>query len=222
MKRTLLKLLILYMLSSSVFFFQSCGKSPEDARKELWSMGIQYTPENFFDAAKKGDMLALKLFLQAGMSPNITRGWQGHETPLYSAVEYQHYEAAKFLLDNGALPTADCLNMAVHLRLSNICELLLQRGADVNPAIANAVSEGNLDFLSLVSSKAKDKLTANNLLLVSLATNDESGLKEAISKHAQVSDWELNRIYAEWWKSRELIDKYFRDRNINRNVEPYD
>lgn len=80
-KRTLL----LAVLSSAValgvsallFFFgnpssllQEVGKSPENARRELGQMGLQYSEEAFTESAKNGDALAIKLFLNAGMNPN--------------------------------------------------------------------------------------------------------------------------------------------------------
>jgi uncharacterized protein len=44
---------------------------PEDARKELGKMNIAYNEESFIEAARNGDLVAVNLFLAAGMNPNV-------------------------------------------------------------------------------------------------------------------------------------------------------
>jgi|GEM_PF-5526906 hypothetical protein len=49
-----IRYIALFLLSHSFLFFSSgCSKSPEDARKELGAMNIQYTEEAFLERVKK-------------------------------------------------------------------------------------------------------------------------------------------------------------------------
>jgi ankyrin repeat protein len=45
--------------------------TPEDARKQLGAMNIQYNEQAFIDCARNGDLTAVNLFLAAGMSPSV-------------------------------------------------------------------------------------------------------------------------------------------------------
>ena len=78
-----------------------CGKSPLDARKELAGLGFAYTKENFFAAARDGDLTAVKLFVEAGMPVNI-RGGSYVWTALIFAAHGGHLEVVKYLVKEGA------------------------------------------------------------------------------------------------------------------------
>ncbi len=47
------------------------GHSPETARAELSRLSLPYTANAFVQAARQGDMHAVKLFLAAGMDSNV-------------------------------------------------------------------------------------------------------------------------------------------------------
>jgi ankyrin repeat protein len=74
--------------------------SPDTARRELFLRGYSYRPEVFLDAAKDGDTVGVKLFLIAGMSPEVRN--DAGETPLLLASRYDHAGAARALLEGGA------------------------------------------------------------------------------------------------------------------------
>ena len=74
--------------------------SPDTARRELFLRGYSYKPEVFLDAAKDGDTVGVKLFLIAGMSPEVRN--DAGETPLLLASRYDHAGAARALLEGGA------------------------------------------------------------------------------------------------------------------------
>jgi ankyrin repeat protein len=74
--------------------------SPDTARRELFLRGYDYKPAVFLDAAKDGDTLGVKLFLIAGMSPEVRN--DAGETPLLLAARYDHAQAARALLERGA------------------------------------------------------------------------------------------------------------------------
>lgn len=74
--------------------------SPDTARRELFLRGYSYKPEVLLDAAKDGDTLGVKLFLIAGMSPEVRN--DAGETPLLLAARYDHAQTERALLEKGA------------------------------------------------------------------------------------------------------------------------
>ncbi|MBW1990704.1 MAG: hypothetical protein JRI59_00970, partial [Deltaproteobacteria bacterium] len=60
------------VLSLVIGVFLACGNSQEKARLKLGQMNIKYNEDTFVDRAKDGDLLVVRLFLQAGMSPDVT------------------------------------------------------------------------------------------------------------------------------------------------------
>jgi Ankyrin repeats (3 copies) len=114
-----------------------------NARKELAELNYKYDTTSFFRAVSKGDTLAVRLFLEGGMSPNapVANG----EPPLIdlaliSAAYLGHAETVKFLLDKGADPnsedqfygTAFLAAAASDKDTAAIMKLLLQSGANPN------------------------------------------------------------------------------------------
>ena len=55
-----------------LIFLANCGRNPEDVQRELKELGINYNEESFLETVKRGDGFATRLFLEAGMNPNIT------------------------------------------------------------------------------------------------------------------------------------------------------
>ena len=92
MKQNTITLLLISILSLS-----ACGQSPEDARKELGKMNIPYSEDSFIQSSANGDMMAVKLFLAAGMNVNA-----GDGGALGKSAEQCRIEVVKTLLDAGA------------------------------------------------------------------------------------------------------------------------
>ena len=67
----------------AILALMACGNPQEEARVKLGQMNVKYNEDTFVDRAKDGDVLAVKLFLQAGMSPNVSD--EGGTTPLMAA-----------------------------------------------------------------------------------------------------------------------------------------
>lgn len=61
----------LYLILFSLFVISSNAKTPQEARKELAQMKITYSEDEFFACAGEGKIDAVKLFLDAGMNPNV-------------------------------------------------------------------------------------------------------------------------------------------------------
>jgi hypothetical protein len=75
----------------SLALLNACGKSPEQARRELGELGIPYTPDGLQQAVENKDTVAIDLFIKSGfdISPAFT-----------SAIRQGDRELIKKLLDN--------------------------------------------------------------------------------------------------------------------------
>jgi len=90
-----------------------------------------------WEAARKGDIKAVKHHLDAGVDVNLKDEF-GKQTPLHEAATYGHKEVAELLIakgadvnakdDDGVTPLFD----AALLGHTAIAELLIEKGADVN------------------------------------------------------------------------------------------
>lgn len=89
--------IILFVSSMSLM---GCTKSQETARKDLSTLNVQYTPEQFLNSAKDGNTKVVELFLQAGMNVN-TKNADG-QTALMLAAYTGHIDTVKLLLKHGA------------------------------------------------------------------------------------------------------------------------
>jgi uncharacterized protein len=94
------------------------------ARKELQQLGIEYAESQFATSAGAGDMLAVKLFLDAGMDVNV-----GGSAALGLAAGRGQLEMVKLLLAKGATPTANALQFARTRGHKAIEDILVQAGA---------------------------------------------------------------------------------------------
>src|SRR3954470_5513084 len=98
--------LLMFACCVLLFVFACGGGSrdrdigPDTARRELFLRGYAYKEPDFLNAAKEGREAGVKLFLIAGMSPEV-RNQEG-ETPLLLAARFDHAKAARALLERGA------------------------------------------------------------------------------------------------------------------------
>jgi ankyrin repeat protein len=96
----LIVLCLLLLPSASCTRGGDASISPDTARRELFLRGYSYKPDEFLDKAKDGDTLGVKLFLIAGMSPEVRN--DAGETPLLLAARYDHAQVERALLEKGA------------------------------------------------------------------------------------------------------------------------
>lgn len=74
--------------------------TPAEARFALADLGIDYTAMSFNNAAASGDLVVVKLFVDAGMSVD-TEGVLGFTT-LHEAAYGGHLSVVRFLVEQGA------------------------------------------------------------------------------------------------------------------------
>lgn len=120
-------------------FFNSLNKpkkekTPEmiQAKEELKKRKIAPSVDSFVKHVKKNDVEVLKLFVQAGF--NVNSDFYT-DYPIYYAAKANSYEAAKFLLENGANPNLGFnppLITAINNKNSQMAHILMQYGAKVN------------------------------------------------------------------------------------------
>jgi len=113
-------------------------KSPEEARRELGELGIQYDRESFIKAIENDDILAVNLFLNSGMSPD-TKNDNG-EPVLIWAVKNNKLKIVQILLSKGAdsntkYDNKSALFLAVENGNIDIIQTLISNGANVNDSI---------------------------------------------------------------------------------------
>ncbi|MET3289180.1 UNVERIFIED_CONTAM: hypothetical protein ABID98_001750 [Brevibacillus sp. OAP136] len=112
--------------------------TPIQARQELGKLAISYTDRDFIIASKNNDILAVKLFLRAGMSPNVSiyidKEWI---SPLSNAVLNGNLDNLKRMLEAaGGDPNLrySFYDNVLTLNIENpqVVRLLLEHGANPN------------------------------------------------------------------------------------------
>ncbi|MCP4177768.1 MAG: hypothetical protein GY756_08380 [bacterium] len=129
------------------------------AKNQLLKQNIAFSHMKFFMAAEKGDISNLKLFIEAGMSPNI----KDNGTPLLYAILAGKFNSVKFLVNNGANVNEHTywgtpIGVASYKGHYKIVEYLINNGATVN-------SKSRTGMSPLFSAVVTGKTEVVNLLL---------------------------------------------------------
>ena len=129
---------LLPIVIATTFFISGCGSgtTPEEARMKLGQMDIDYSIENFVKTAASGDLVTIKLFIQAGIDINATgnNDW----TALMAAANNGHIETVTTLIKAGANVNAKdegswtALMFAANNGHKKIVSVLINAGADVH------------------------------------------------------------------------------------------
>jgi len=97
---------------------------PVQARKDIKAMGMEYTEQDFAKAAGNGDMVAVQLFLDAGMDVNAGGG-----AAIGLAAGRGQAKMVQFLLSKGAKATSNALQFARTRGYKDIEKMLVDAGA---------------------------------------------------------------------------------------------
>ena len=136
LKRILLLIGLGVLVLAPLMLVARCSRSREAARRELEQKGIAYSDAVFFESAKRGEVNTVKLFLAAGMNPDM-RNEKG-DTVLMNALGANADPVVEVLLKAGADPNARTSNGSTALHLAALTgnapsgQLLVAYKADVN------------------------------------------------------------------------------------------
>src|SRR6187431_157926 len=126
--------------------------SPMEARVELNRLSITYSEDSFLGKAKEGDVVAVKLFLAAGMNPDAFGSERN--TALCTAAAEGRLEVVDELLENKANVRIGDLPALVCAAYGGASSALLTRLLDADPdpalqqeAIYVAALHGHLEAL---------------------------------------------------------------------------
>ena len=152
----------------------SCGQNIESARRELANLHVAYTTEAFVKAAESGDLVAVRLFLEAGMSPDVVKATDG-TTPLLIAVLRGHTNVAATLLarnasvDLGDKEKTTPLMVAAAVGDSNLVNLLISKGANISSTdrygttpLMMAASDGSIPIIQTLLAKGANIAATNS------------------------------------------------------------
>lgn len=109
----------------------------QEARKQLDQQGIPYTKLAFLEFIRSGDVAVAKLFLEAGMNPDVY--YEAQWTPLMYAASNGHLDMVNLLLGNGVTVNAQDqfgVTALIHAIQDgfhrDVIKTLLENGADPN------------------------------------------------------------------------------------------
>ena len=189
--KTNMKLVLLYVVTViGLLSLTACGDSPEAARKKLASMGMDYSVDQFVFAANKGDMVAVKAFIDAGMAIDTPIQIEDStETALSAACSGGQLETVKYLLAHGANVNAikdggvTPLMWAVQKDQKDIVEALLAKQPDLEATINGRTALDmarlnlNMDLWKRLN-KAGAKIMTDNYIGELLGKCRESVIKD--------------------------------------------
>lgn len=204
---------------AAALLLAGCGRSPEDARKDLGKMNIPYTEQAFAEAAGNKDMTAVKLFLEAGMSPNLPAG---ESTPLIEAANKSNLEMIKLLVEKGADVNGKSKDGLTPVMVAVTAEgaaaerqeavkFLLEKGADLNvryllngfgvTPLMLAVQQKDLEVVKLILAHKVDVNSYDNntrwtALMAAVNDNSLEIVKELLAKGANVNFKAKNNVTA--------------------------
>ena len=120
-----------------------------------------WASDELFDAARKGDVTAVKSALDKGA--DINAKWRYDQTALFIATFHGRADVVKLLLDRGADPNVKdkfygmtLLDAATNKNSIEIMKMLIDKGAEITEGfLVGAAQEGASDVLKLALQKRK-------------------------------------------------------------------
>jgi len=160
--------------------------SPEAARAALGGMSLEFTPEAFVESADTGDLAAVKLFLTAGMNPDVTDD-EGGTALMHAAYQGQ----------------------------TKVVAALLRAGADVNQrkgrttALLSAASGGHIESVRVLLDKGPDAEAIDAAFVEAVRTRHHEIVRLLADKGAkvkQVGSFALTVLAEGGWSDEEVGD----------------
>lgn len=167
--------------------------TPLEARGELGKLSLPYTPAGFVRSAKDGDAVAVKLYLAAGMNPDVlleSGNVQG--TALMNAAANGDLAVVTLLLGakanvNKKLWRVSALEQAAYSGKLEVMRVLLDRGADadsIHEAFDSAALRGHFEAMRLLLKRGTNVKKSGPPALLSAAGStkgSETAMVETVS-----------------------------------------
>src|SRR5215475_1161753 len=140
-----------------LWLYPKIALTPERARIEIGQMGLKYDAGTFIDRAKDNDAPVVALFLRAGINPNVK--------------DRNGYSALMWVAAEGNLALA---------------KTLVEKGADVNPALAAAARQGKTDIVNFLLDRKPSRQAINEALPAAAAKGHTTIAQKLIDSGADV------------------------------------
>jgi len=161
------RLFVILLCMFSLLSINGCADVKEKAKSELAKKNVAFDGVSFVQSVELKDVETVKLFLKAGMDPNV-KGENGR-TPLHAAANFDYREIAEMLIAHGADVNATNKRGTTPVLLASfggykeMMELLLSKGADVNKKADDGTSplfistkRGDWEIVELLIKKGAD------------------------------------------------------------------
>ncbi len=214
----IIRILMVGVLALSLLL-SGCSRSPEDAKKELSDKKIQYNEQNFVKAIEEENVDVVELFIEGGMSPNVTTA---NGSPLPTAAAIGNLEIVKLLVEKGAdvnikskdkgdLTPLFAAILGNGKEKQDTIKLLLEKGADVNARFISkgfeatplmmAAAQKDTEIVRLILAKkpdihAVDAGTGITALMMAVLNNNVENAKELLAQGADVNKKAKNNVTA--------------------------
>ena len=172
-----------------------CGQSKDQALGELAKLNVKFTPDDFVQAADRGDLKALQLFLDGGMDCDAQNA--SGSTALMAAAKNGRIDVVNKLLEqklNLNLQDKQGETALLWAAANNqvaVVKVLLTKGADTNlqdqsgwSALMKAVYQGNADCVQALVGQSRQEV--NRALLVAALTGHRDIAKILLDNGAEV------------------------------------
>lgn len=177
--------------------------------------------EEFFAAARKGDIAALKTHLDSGVDVNAKTRYGA--TALSYACDKGHVEVVRFLIERGADVNARDtfygevpLGWALSHGHAQVVKLLLDKGAaGIERALTTGVQEGNVEIVRVVIEKGGLKPETLNNALKKASSGKNNEIIELLKKAGAVVTPEVTvepevlKSYAGLYKNEQVGEVTF-------------
>ncbi|KAH6632923.1 hypothetical protein C7974DRAFT_357014 [Boeremia exigua] len=148
--------------------------------------GVKENTNFLLHCARKGwaDMAAQYLALGALVDGPESGSIDENQRPLLLACKYGHEDVVRVLLANGASTTAPALETAVKHGQFTIAYLLLDQGAEVGRAVAEAVAKGYRVMVHTLLERRTDARAGLQGLLVRAFELEDEALFQLLVQHS--------------------------------------